>query len=144
VGKANFITSADDRRYNSTCCAVIQFAEGRVTRNGISYPTASSGMPLDGRWHIDNNPWRTDQPDQGDTVPIESYQALDTGEFVWILGYDRPGISGWSTGDTFNDRGSFRWKVFDRCNKWKLVKTSNTVSYRVGGQWPEFEYWYTR
>jgi hypothetical protein len=39
---------------------------------------------------------------------------------------------------------AFRWKVFDRCNKWKLVKTSNTVSYRVWGQWPEFEYSYTR
>ncbi len=144
VGKAAFKTSADNKRYNSTCCAVVQFARARITINDRHVPTASTGMPLDSNWHVDNAPWRTDRPREADTVEIESSEVLETGEFTWIRSYDRPGIGGFHEGDMFDDESSFQWRIYDRCNNWKLVKTSNTVSYHVWGPWPEVQYRYSR
>lgn len=150
VGEATFKTRADGRNFRGYCCVIRRWIKSRVVWNGKPAPTADSGVPLDGKWHIDQPYWggpEYDRPERA-TTGVGQHTTVFTNEEGDVTGkviYDQPGISsGLREGVSFSDDASFRLTVYDSCQDWKAVKTSRTVSYHIDGTWPSFRYSYTR
>lgn len=137
-----------DLPYDYNCCAIFKWQKSRDSVNGKPVLTAAGGSPLDGRWHLDVSSWINDDINMSNVHPME-LAGWVTGVEVTYVGYDAPGIYGSGgtpipPGTTWSDRMKLKLDIRDRCHNFKKVATSNTISMRAHGTWPDIYYSYSR
>jgi uncharacterized protein RhaS with RHS repeats len=124
----------NDAGYNPSCCKIVQWVQDQVTRNG-QIPPASGNPPRDGKLHIDNNPYVSDDITDPNTGMAGYNSSSDPSIYTYA---DTPTRSG-NTGDVLGGDLKFRINIYDSCNGFKKVSSTQFGIY-WHGTWPNIDY----
>jgi RHS repeat-associated protein len=105
--------------YKPSCCRYIQFVQGTISINGTQLKAVTAGTPLDGRLHVDSNPYNGDN----DTNPKGGGYENHSSNADEFLSYDTPGFirGGLTKGTVIDWEMTFKGTVIDTCNKNRVL-----------------------
>lgn len=123
-------------------CLPVQYQKSKASKNGNPVPTASTGGPLDGRWHVDSSPYVGDDVDPAADLSHATGVDILRNDEHELRYLDEPGWkSGLEQSDAFSLDISLKIIVYDIGSKPpKKVKESNTLHLWASGTWPTINY----
>ena len=135
------------RAHDADCCVIFKWQRSLDIVNGNPIATSTGGSPLDGRWHLDTDPWINDSIDESNTHQMRLPMDTRGDENIYTC-YDSPGITGKNgkpipPGLTWKSKTQLKLEVRDICHGFKKVATSNTITMETDGTWPEIHYSYS-
>jgi RHS repeat-associated protein len=124
---------------NRQGCLPIQWEKGTVWDNGKQIPTASTGAPFDGTWHVDMSPYKDDAIAAWNDVDLGGVDIIknDDHELKYL---DVPGWNGLTPREIYSFHVQLKLIVYDiSSTSPKVVKESNIVDLHQAGIWPNID-----